>query len=135
MNFLLSIALVAAGVFGSEWIVDAWLGEDRRFWVGLAGVALLLLAGAVLKASGINELTRWLRNMLIGAGIGAALNRVGLRLPWLRSGLRMVGIETEPHERPPEAPRWSRLSEWLLLLGSSGSMVGLGMAWTGMFGG
>ena len=135
MNFLLSIALVAAGVFGSEWIVDTWLGEDRRFWVGLAGVALLLLAGAVLKASGINELTRWLRNMLIGAGIGAALNRVGLRLPWLRSGLRMVGIETEPHERPPEAPRWSRLSEWLLLLGSSGSMVGLGMAWTGMFGG
>jgi hypothetical protein len=135
MNVLLSIALVAAGVFGSEWLVDSWLGEDRRFWVGLAGIALLLLAGALVKASGINELTRLLRNLLIGAGIGAALNRLGLRLGWLRSGLRRIGIETEPYERPPEAPRWSRLSEWLLMLGSAGSMVGLGVVWTWLFGG
>ena len=135
MNFLLSIALVAAGVFGTEWLVDTWLGEDRRFWVSLAGFALVLLAGALVKASGINELTRVLRNLLIGAGIGAALNRIGLRLPWLRSGLRLIGIETDPAERPPEFPRWSRSSEWLLMLGTAGSMVGMGMVWTGMFGG
>ena len=124
MNFLLSIALVAAGVFGTEWLVDTWLGEDRRFWVSLAGFALVLLAGALVKASGINELTRVLRNLLIG-----------VRLPWLRSGLRLIGIETDPAERPPEFPRWSRSSEWLLMLGTAGSMVGMGMVWTGMFGG
>lgn len=70
-----------------------------------------------MKASGITELTRMLRNLLIGAGIGAALNRLGLRVGWLRTGLRLIGIETEPHERPPEPPRWSRWSERLLVAG------------------
>jgi hypothetical protein len=135
MNLLLSIAIVAAGVFGSEWLVDNWLGEDRRFWVGLAGIALLLLAGALVQASGINELTRVLRNLLIGAGIGAALNRLGLRLGWLRGGLRLFGIKTEPQERPPEFPRWSRSTEVLLTLGWGGSLIGLGVVWTGIFGG
>jgi hypothetical protein len=135
MNLFLSIALVAAGVFGSEWLVDSLLGEDGRFWVGLAGIALLLLAGALVQASGINELTRVLRNLLIGAGIGAALNRLGLRLGWLRGGLRLFGIKTEPQERPPEFPRWSRSTEVLLTLGWGGSMIGLGVVWTGIFGG
>lgn len=135
MNVILSIAVVVATIFGTEWLVDAWLGEGRRFWVAITGLALLLLAGALVKASGINELTRLLRNALIGAGIGAALTRIGLRLRWLRSGLRMVGFETEPETRPNEALRGLRLSGWLLWLGWGGSMVGLGMVWTGMFGG
>jgi hypothetical protein len=135
MHIFLSIALLAATAFAAEWLVDARLGEERRLWVGLAGIAVLLFGGALVKASGINELTRLLRNTLIGAGIGAALNRVGLRLGWLRSGLRMVGVETDPETRPQEALRGLRLSGWLLWLGWGGSMVGLGMVWTGMFGG
>ncbi len=135
MDILLSIALIAATVFASDWLVDGWLGEDRRFWIALGGIALLVLAGALVKASGINELTRILRTALIGAGIGAVLNRLGLRLPWLRSGLRMVGVETEPEKRPPEALRGLRLNGWLLWTGWAGSMVGLGMVWTGMFAG
>lgn len=135
MQLILSLAVIGVTILGSEWLVGSWLGEDRRTWVGLAGVAILFLSGALVKASGINELTRVLRNAVVGAGIGAALTRAGLRLGWLRRGLRVIGIETEPKERPPEAPRWSRLSEGLLMLGAAGSLVGGGMIWTGLFAG
>jgi hypothetical protein len=135
MHIVLSLFLIAATVFATEWLVDAHLGEDRRHWVGLAGVALLLVGGALVKASGINALTRILRNSLIGAGIGALLNRVGLRLGWLRSSLRIVGVETDPATRPNEALRGLRLSGQLLWLGWAGSMAGMGMVWTGMFAG
>jgi hypothetical protein len=135
MHLLLSLALITVAIFGSERLVDSWLGEDRRFWVALAGIALLILSGALVKASGINELTRILRTALIGAGIGAALNRLGLRLPWLRGGLRMVGVETETQTRSLDALRGLRLSGWLLWTGWAGSMVGLGLVWTGVFAG
>lgn len=135
MSTLFSIAVIAATVFGTEWLVDGWLGEDRRYWVGLVGLALMLLAGALIKASGINELTRFLQKVLIGAGIGAVLRRLGIRAPWLRSGLRLTGSETEPETRPQTLPRWSRLSENLLWLGWAGSLVGIGMIWTGFTGG
>lgn len=135
MSTLVSVAVVVATVFGTEWLVDAWLGEDRRYWMTLAGLALLLLAGALIKASGINEVTRLLRNAVIGAGIGAVLRRLGLRLAWLRGGLRMVGVETEPDQQPQAGLRWSGFSDWLLRLGWGGSLVGLGMIWTGMIAG
>lgn len=134
MYLLLSIAGVAATAIGSEWLVDSWLGEDRRLWLGLAGIALLLLSGALVKASGINELTRMLRTLLIGAGIGAALNRLGLRLGWLRRGLRMVGIETEPDSHNHKGPDAASFGGKLLTAGWAGSLVGLGLTWTGMFG-
>ena len=132
---LLSIAVIGATVFGTEWLVDGWLGEARRFWVTVLGIALLALAGALVKASGINALTRYLRSAVIGAGLGAALKRTGLQLPWLRRGLRMAGVETEPEGQPKPAPRWSGISEWLLRLGWAGTLVGIGMVWTGVVGG
>jgi hypothetical protein len=135
MHLLLSIAVIAAAAFGSDWLVDGWLGEDRRFWIALAGITLLVLSGALVKASGINELTRILRNALVGAGIGAVLNRLGLRLPWLRGGLRMVGVETEPETKPQDTLSGLRLSGRLLRAGWAGSMVGLGLVWTGVFAG
>jgi hypothetical protein len=135
MYVLLSLALFAGAMFGSEWLVDSWLGEDWRLWVGLAGIALLLLAGALVKASGITELTRLLRQAVLGAGIGAALNRTGLRLGWLRSGLRLIGIETEPDTRTQAGLSAARFGGRLLTAGWAGSLVGLGLTWTGMFGG
>ncbi|MGL4238507.1 hypothetical protein [Tabrizicola sp.] len=132
MFLLYSVVMIAAAVFGTEWLVDVWLGEDRRYWIGLAGVAVLLIASAVVKASGIEQLTRALRKALIGAWIGTALGWFGLKLPWLRKGLRIAGIETEPEAQPPQGGlRWSGLSGWLLALGWAGSMIGLGMMWTG----
>lgn len=121
---LLSIAVVVATAFGTEWLVDGWLGEDRRFWVSLGGVALMVLAGALVKASGINEMVRLVRGAVIGTGIGAVLRWVGLR---------KAASETEPE---PDAPfRWSRASSWLLNLGWAGTLVGIGMVWTGVVGG
>ena len=133
MHLLLSIALVVAAAFGGAWLVDGWLGEARRVWVGVVGVGLMVGGGALVQASGIAELTRVLRNAVIGAGIGAAQARAGVRLGWLRRGLRRVGVETEA--TAADVPVVSRLGGWLLTLGWAGSLVGLGMVWTGMCGG
>jgi hypothetical protein len=135
MSTILSIAVVLATVFGTEWLVDTRLGEAQRHWVLIGGLGLLVLATALVKASGIEELTRYLRTVLIGAGIGAALRWAGVQATWLRRGLRLVGIETEPETRTQPLPRWSRVSEWLLWAGWAGSLVGIGMVWTGTFGG
>jgi len=126
MYMLLSIAVVVATAFGTEWLVDGWLGEDRRFWVGLGGVALMLLAGALVKASGINEITRLVRGAVIGAGIGAVLRWVGLR--------KATG-ETRPETPAGAALRWSKASSLLLNLGWMGTLVGIGMVWTAVIGG
>lgn len=135
MHTLMSIAVVVVVAFATEWLVDGWLGEAWRFWIGLGGVGLLLLAGALVKASGVEALTRFLRNAVIGAGIGAALNRAGLRLGWLRSALRLIGIETERKAGQPEVMQGPRISGWLLWSGWTASLAGFGMVWTGMFGG
>lgn len=81
------------------------------------------------------ELTRILRNTVLEAGIGAVLTQAGLRLGWLRRGLRGMGVETVAGARPPEVPRLSRMGGGLLTLGWAGSLAGLGMVWTGVFGG
>lgn len=135
MHAVLSIALILGAAFGSEWLVEGWLGEGRRFWVGLVGVGLMVGGGALVQASGVAELTRALRNAVIGAGIGTVLNRAGLRLGWLRRGLRWVGVETEAEAGSQQVPGMSRIGGWLLWLGWAGSLVGLGMVWTGVFGG
>ncbi|HOZ34994.1 MAG TPA: hypothetical protein PLM52_19140 [Tabrizicola sp.] len=135
MSTILSIAVVLATVFATEWLVDTRLGEAQRHWVLILGLGLLVLATALVKASGIQELTRFLRRVVIGAGIGAALRWAGVRATWLRRGLRLLGIETEPESRTQALPRWSRASEWLLWLGWAGSLVGIGLVWTGTFGG
>jgi hypothetical protein len=135
MSTLISIAVILTTVFGTEWLVDNWLGEERRVWLAYAGIPLLLLSGVLVQASGLNEVTRILRNALLGAGIGAALRRFGLRLPLFQSLLRLFGVETEAETRPGPELRWSRLSEWLLMSGWGISLVGLGMIWTGRFGG
>lgn len=135
MPTLVSIAVILVTVFGTEWLVDGWLGEDRRHWVALAAIPLMLLAGALVQASGINEVARVLRNAVLGAGIGAALRRMGLQLPILRSGLRLMGVETEPESRPVAPLRWSGLSEWLLRFGFVCGLMALGMIWTGVFAG
>lgn len=132
MPTLVAIAVVLASVFGTEWLVDTWLGEDRRYWIALAGLAVVVLSSVLIKASGINELTRLLRKMVIGAGIGAVLRRLGLRMTWLRSGLRIFGVETEPELHPQEGFRWSGFNDWVLQLGWGGSLVGMGMLWTGI---
>ena len=126
MHMLLSIAVAVATAFGTEWLVDGWLGDDKRYLVGLGGVALMLLAGALVQASGINELTRFVRNAVIGAGIGAVLRWVGLR---------RAASETEPETQPDAPFRWSKASSWLLNLGWAGTLVGMGMIWTGVAGG
>ena len=133
MHLLLSIALVVGAAFGGAWLVDGWLGEARRFWVGVVGVGLMVGGGALVQASGIAELSRVLRNAVIGAGIGAAQARAGVRLGWLRRMLRWVGVETEA--TAADVPVVSRFGGWLLTLGWAGSLVGLGMVWTGMCGG
>lgn len=133
MHTLLSIALLVGAVLGSEWLVGAWLGEARRLWVGLGGVGLMVGGGALVQASGIAELTRVLLNLVIGAGIGATQARAGVRLGWLRHGLRWVGVETQATAE--DVPVVSRFGGWLLTLGWAGSLVGLGMVWTGVFGG
>ena len=138
MHLVLSIAAIVAAALAGEWLVDHSLGEARRYWVGIGGVALLVGSGALVQASGIDALTRTLRNAVIGAGIGAALKRTGLRLTWLRRGLRWVGVETEP-ERASEAGGRalpvSRVGGTLLGLGWAGTLVGIGLVWTGIFGG
>lgn len=47
MHLLLSIALVVAAAFGGAWLVDGWLGEARRVWVGVVGVGLMVGGGGV----------------------------------------------------------------------------------------
>lgn len=133
MSTVISIAVILATVFGTEWLVDSWLGEARRVWTAYAAIPLMLVSGALVQASGINEVTRILRNALLGAGIGAALRRFGLRVPLLRSALRLVGVETEPEAQPAPQLRWSRLSEWLLTIGSGLGLISVGMIWTGAF--
>lgn len=124
MHLLLSVTVVVATAFGTEWLVGSWLGEARRFWVGIGGVTLLVLAGALVQASGVAELTRILRNAVVGTGIGAVLRCLGLRQG-------VAGAES-----PPDAARpWSRASGWLLTLGWAGTLVGMGMIWTGVFAG
>ena len=79
MSTILSIAVVLATAFATEWLVDTRLGEAQRHWVLILGLGLLVLATALVKASGIQELTRFLRRVVIGAGIGAALRWAGVR--------------------------------------------------------
>ncbi len=135
MSTVISIAVILATVFGTELLVDTQLGEDRRLWVAYAAIPLMLLSGALVQASGINEVTRLLRNAVLGAGIGAALRRFGLRVPLFRSLLRLFGVETEAETRPAPELRWSRLSEWLLMSGWGLGLVSVGMIWTGAFAG
>lgn len=133
MSTLVSVVVVVATVLVTEALVDDWTGEAGRFWFGVGGVGLLLLAGALVKASGIEALTRYLRVAVIGAGMGAALDRAGLRLGWLRSGLRLFGIETEPRARA--GTQGPAVIGWLWWSGWAAMLVGLGMVWTGVFGG
>lgn len=135
MPTVISIAVILAAVFGTEWLVEGWLGEARRHWVALAAIPLMLLSGAMVQASGINEVTRLLRNAVLGAGIGGALRRFGLRVPLLRSALRLAGVETEPDVQTAPGLRWSRLSEWLLMIGTGLGLLSVGMIWTGVFAG
>ncbi len=135
MPAVISLAVVLATVFGTEWLVDGWLGEERRRWVAYAAIPMMLLSGALVQASGLNEVTRMLRNAVLGAGIGVALKRFGLRVPLLRGALRLIGVETEPEARPAPDLRWSRLSEGLLMIGTGLGLMGLGMIWTGAFAG
>lgn len=135
MLTLLSIVVVVVVAFATEWLIDAWLGEAARLWIGLGGFTLLILSGALVKASGVEALTRYLRQAVIGAAIGAALDRAGLRLAWLRSGLRLVGIETERRDGHAEPRQAQRLSAWLLWSGWAAMLVGLGLVWTGVFAG
>jgi hypothetical protein len=136
MGLLVSVGIVIATIFFSEMAVEAWLGEAGRFWVVLVGLGLMALSAALVQASGVHEVTRILRNTLLGAGIGTALRRLGMKVPLLRRGLRLVGIETEPETAPPPAGlRWSGVSSGLLYLGAVGSLVGIGMVWTGVLGG
>jgi hypothetical protein len=133
LHWFVSIAVVVAVAFGTEALVDGWIGEARRIWVGLGGVALLVLSGALVKASGVEAMTRYLRSAVVGAGIGAALDKAGLRLGWLRGGLRLFGVETEPTATgTAQVPRFTG---WLWWTGWAAMLVGLGMVWTGMFGG
>ena len=86
----------------------------------------MVLAGALVQASGINEMTRYVRNAVIGAGIGAVLRWVGLR---------RAACETKPEPQPGVPLRWSKASSWLLNLGWAGTLAGMGMIWTGVVGG
>ncbi|WP_137112394.1 hypothetical protein [Rhodobacter sp. SY28-1] len=133
IHWFVSIAVVVAVAFGTEALVDSWLGEARRLWIGLGGLALLVLSGALVKASGVEAMTRYLRSAMVGAGIGAALDKAGLRLGWLRSLLRLFGIETKP--QATGGAQGPRVTGWLLWSGWAALLVGLGMVWTGMFGG
>jgi hypothetical protein len=134
--FLLgSIAVVAAAIFGSEWLVENWLGEARRFWVALAGIGIMVLASAVIQTSGIHAVTRILRKLVIGAVIGRALNGLGTKLPWLRRGLWLAGFETEPEAGGPQELQWSAFRTRLLVIGWFGAMTGTGMMWSGIFAG
>lgn len=135
MSTVIMIGVILATVFGTEWLVDSWLGEELRVWVAYAAIPLILLSAALVQASGINEVTRLLRNAVLGAGIGAALKRFGLRLLLLRGALRLFGVETEPEGRPAPELRWSRLSELMLMIGWGLGLVGSGMIWTGAFAG
>lgn len=136
MHTLLSIAVIVAVAFASEWLVDTRLGEARRMWIGLGGVGLLVLAGALVKASGVEALTRYLRSVLIGAGIGTVLDRLGLRLTWLRRGLRLIGIETEAAKPgSSEVSQGPRVFSGLNGAGWGASLIGVGMIWTGVFAG
>lgn len=135
MPTVISIAVILATVFGTEWLVDSWLGEDRRQWVAYAAIPVMLLSGALVQASGIHEVTRHLRNAVLGAGIGAALRRFGLRVPLLRSALRLFGVETEPQMLSAQDLRWSRLSQWLIMIGWGLGLGAIGMIWTGAFAG
>jgi hypothetical protein len=136
MGLLAAVGIVIATILGTELLVEIWLGEPGRFWVTLVGLAMLGLGAALVQASGAHEVTRILRTALLGAWIGAALRRLGMKVPLLRRGLRLAGIETEPETAPPPAGlRWSGLSTGLLYLGSAGSLVGIGVVWTGLFGG
>lgn len=133
MHWFVSIAVVVAVAFGTEALVDSWLGEERRLWIGLGGLALLVLSGALVKASGVEAMTRYLRSAVVGAGIGAALDKARLRLGWLRSILRLFGIETEL--QATGGAQGPRFTGWLLWSGWAALLVGLGTVWTGMFGG
>lgn len=126
MYMLLSIAVVVATAFGTEWLVDGWLGEDKRYWFGLGGVALMVLAGALVQASGINEMTRLVRNAVIGAGVDAARRRLGMR---------NAAGGTDVEAKRDTSLRWSWASGWLLNLGWVGTLIGMGMIWTGVFAG
>jgi hypothetical protein len=135
MGLLLWGALVLATVYGGGWLVEHWLGEDRRFWVALAGFGALGLGSALAHASGIGLLTRALRGLLIGG----LVQQYGPDWPWLRRLLRLWGIETEPDRQTPDALersglRWSGASYTLLMVGTGLAMVGLGLVWVGLNG-
>ena len=57
MSTILSIAVVLATVFATEWLVDTRLGEAQRHWVLILGLGLLVLATALVKASGFRYVT------------------------------------------------------------------------------
>lgn len=133
MSTLVSIAVVVATVLVTEALVDGWIGEAGRFWFGIGGLALLVLASILIKASGIEAMTRYLRTAVIGAGIGAVLDRAGLRLGWLRSALRLFGVETDREGGPVEGRQVPRTVGPLFITGWATSLIGFGMLWTGVF--
>lgn len=135
-ELLISVAVLAATILSANWAVETWLGEDRRFWLGIAGLGVLAAGSALVQASGIGLLTRALRGLLIG-GI---VRRYGPDWPWLRKLLRFGGIETEPETRTPEELKrsglhWSSYGTALLVIGQAISLVAAGMVWVGFFGG
>lgn len=135
-EILIAVVVLAATIYGAGWAVEGWLGEERRFWVAIAGFLVLATGSALVQASGIGLLTRALRGLLIGA----LVRRYGPDWPWLRRVLRLGGIETEPETRTPEEQRrsglrWSGWSEALLTSGSGLAVAGMAMVWVGIFAG
>lgn len=131
MLTIVSIAVVVVTTFAAEWMVDGWIGEEGRFWFGIGGVGLLVFAGVLIKASGIEALTRCLRDMVLGAGLGAVLSRTGYGPGWLRKGMRRIGVETDP-QGGPKSWREPRVSGRLLWLGWGATLVGIALVWTGL---
>lgn len=134
MSTVLSLALIIAGVLGSEWLIDHHLGEAARTWIFFGGLGLMAVAYALMQASGVTELMRILRRALLGAHLGAVLRGLGLDRPWLKRALRLIGIETDP-QAPSDKVFPGRFGTWLLTAGWASSLIALGMLWTGAAGG
>lgn len=130
MPVVVSLVIIAGTVVLTETLVDRWIGEDGRLWIGLGGLVLLLLSGFLLKASGLNAVTRALRSAVIKAGLASLLARTGLRLA---GGQRRLGVETAPDAGIEKALTGLRFNGGLLWTGWVASLAGLGMVWTGVF--
>lgn len=108
-----------------------------NIWLFVAGWAVCVVSGLILKAAFLGKLTYGLQRLLASIVMGWGLRKTGLDRPGVHKVTKVFGYDTTKQEVSTEDMREllpSKRGEIVGYIGYAGMVVGFVMAVAGMFG-